>query len=260
MNVPDIENAPFFVLLAVRLGGLVVAAPLFGSSSVPVAVRGALAIVLALVFAPLAGPAPGGTWNAGAFVLAAGAEAGVGLLIGFTASLLFEAVRLAGHLVDQDTGLSLSTVLDPATAEPVSLVSQFQSLLALIVYLLINGHHVLMTSVSESLRALPVGGGIAPSGANPAHVADMAARLFVAGVGLAVPALATLFLVTVAMAFLARAVPEMNLLTLGYPVRTLVGLGALAIGVSFFVRAFARAASDQEGILRGLVTVLGGRP
>jgi flagellar biosynthetic protein FliR len=255
-----IENAPFFALLAVRLGGLLLSAPIFGSPPVPMALRCALALLLAFMFAPLAGAPPDGAWTSGAFILAAGGELAVGLLIGFTASLLFSAVRLAGHLVDQDMGLSLAAVLDPASDEPAAVVSQFQTLLALIVYLVINGHHILLTSVAESLRVLPVGGGFATAGATPGLVGEMAARLFVVGLALAIPALATLFLVTVAMAFLARTVPEMNLITLGYPMRHLVGLAALAISVGFFVRVFARMSSDQEGILRGVLGALGGRP
>lgn len=260
MNALGIDNAPFFVLLAIRLGGLVLSAPIFGSPPVPAPIRGALAILLAILFAPLAGSPPGDTWSSGAFLLAAGGEFAIGLLIGFTASLLFAAVRFAGHLVDQDMGLALSGVLDPTSDEPVAVVSQFQTLLALIVYLVINGHHVLLTSVSESLRLLPVGRGFSAAGASPAVVGDMAARLFTVGLSLAIPALATLFLVTVAMAILARAVPEMPLLTLGYPMRNLVGMVVLAIGVGFFVRAFAKVAADQEGILRGVSGLLGGQP
>lgn len=256
----NIDNAPFFVLLAVRLGGLVLSAPIFGSPTMPAPLRGALALLLTLMFAPLAGTPPAEAWTAGAFVLAAGAEFAVGLLIGFTASLLFAAVRLAGHLVDQDMGLSLAAVLDPTSEEPVAVVSQFQTLIAMIVYLVINGHHILLTSVAESLRAVPVGGGFAFGAASPGLVGEMAGKLFVVGLSLAIPALATLFLVTVAMAFLARAVPEMSLLTLGYPLRTLVGMAALAVSVGFFVRAFARLASDQDGVLRGLVGMIGGRP
>ena len=255
-----IENGPFFVLVALRLGGVALSAPLFGSPDIPAPIRGALALLLAFLFTPLAGTPPAEPMSSGAFVLAAGAEIAIGLLIGFTASLLFAAVKLSGHLADQDMGMSLSGVLDPSSEEPVTVVSRFQVLLALVVYLVINGHHILLSSVAESLRAVPVGGGIALAGASPGLVASMAGKLFVAGVSLAIPALATLLLVTVAMAFLARAVPEMNLLTLGYPMRTLVGMAALAVSVGFFVRAFARLASDQEGILRGLAGMLGGRP
>ena len=256
----EIANGPFFALLTLRIGGLLLAAPVFGSPPVPVAVRGALALVLAVLFAPLAGPAPAEAWSTGAFVLAAGGEIGIGLLIGFAASLLFAAVKLAGHLVDQDMGLSLATAFDPATDEPVAVVSQFQTTLAFIVYLVINGHHVLLSAVAESLRALPVGGGFTAAGASPGLVGDMAARLFVVGLSLAIPALATLFLVTVAMAVLARAVPDMNLLTLAYPLRTLVGLVVLAVSVGYFARTFAGLASGQEAALRGLMGFLGGRP
>jgi flagellar biosynthetic protein FliR len=222
-------------------------------------VRGALALLLALVLAPLATPAAG-EWTAGAFVIAAAGELAIGLLIGFVASLLFSGVRLAGQLIDQDMGFSMAAVLDPGSDEPAALIGQFKLVLALIVYLAINGHHVLLASVAESLRVAPVGGGISGSGATPAMVAGMAAQLFAVGLTLAIPALATLFLVTVAMAFLARTVPEMNLLTLGYPLRSLIGLAALAVSVGFFVRVFARLLADQSGVLGGVVGLLGGRP
>ena len=254
-----IDNAPLFVLLALRLGGLFLSAPLFGNPAVPVTVRGALALLLAFVLAPLAAPVAG-TWTAGAFLLAGAGELAVGLLIGFVASLLFSAARMAGQLVDQDMGFSMATVLDPTSDEPAALVGQFKLVLALVVYLAINGHHVLLPSVTESLRVVPVGGGIGGAGATPGLVAGMAAQLFAVGLTLAIPALATLFLVTVAMAFLARTVPEMNLLTLGYPLRSLVGLAALAVSVGFFVRVFARLVSDQSGVLGGVVGLLGGRP
>src|SRR6266850_6176162 len=135
MNAMGIENTPLFVLLAIRIGGMVLSAPIFGSPPVPATIKGALAILLAFVFTPLAGSPPVDAWSPGAFVLAAGAEFAVGLLIGFTASLLFAAVRLGGHLVDQDMGISLAGVLDPTSDEPEAVVSQFQTLLALIVYL-----------------------------------------------------------------------------------------------------------------------------
>jgi flagellar biosynthetic protein FliR len=256
----DIADGPFFALLTLRIGGLLLAAPVFGSPPVPVTVRGALAVVLAILFAPLAGAPPAGEWSSGAFVLAAGGEIAIGLLIGFAASLLFAAVKLAGHLVDQDMGLSLAATFDPATGEPVAVVGQFQSILALIVYLVINGHHILLSTVAESLRVLPVGGGWSAAGASPGLVGDMAGRLFAVGLSLAIPALATLFLVTVAMAILSRAVPDMNLLTLAYPLRTLVGMVVLAVSVGYFARAFAGLVSDQENALRGLMGLLGGRP
>jgi len=259
MNPFGIESVPVFVLVLIRTGGLLLAAPVFGASVVPVTARVAIAFALAFLFAPLVGPASVPTGIAG-FALAGAGELAIGLLIGFAASLLFAAVQLAGHLIDQDLGISLAATLDPISNEQVSIVSQFKTALAVTVYLLINGHHFLVACTLESFRTVPVAGLACPPAIPVTLVGDMAARLFAVALGLAAPALATLFLVTVAMAFLARTVPEMNLLTLGYPMRVLVGYAALAVGVGFFVHGFARLVAGHESSIRSVLPLLGGRP
>jgi flagellar biosynthetic protein FliR len=259
MNAFGIDSVPVFALVLIRTGGMMLAAPVFGNSVVPVPVRVGLSFALALLFAPLVG-SPAVPTGPATFALAAVGELAIGLLIGFAASLLFAAVQLAGHLIDQDLGISLAATLDPISNEQVSIVSQFKTALAVTVYLLINGHHFLVACTLESFRAVPVAGLAWPPAITPGLVGDMAARLFAAALGLAAPALATLFLVTVAMAFLARTVPEMNLLTLGYPMRILVGYAALAVGVGFFVHAFARFMAGHESSIRSVLPLLGGRP
>lgn len=234
-------DLPVLALVLFRVTGVVLVAPVLGSPAIPVMARVFLSVLLALVFFPIVrGAAPLVESSAGAFALAAAAELGIGLLIGFAASLLFAAVQLGGHLLDQELGILQANLLDPFSDVPISVMGQFKLLLATVVYLLLNGHHLLIAALGDSFRAAPVAGAAA-------QVADgMVLDLFRMAVQIAAPALVTLFLVTIALAFMARAVPEMNLFTLSFPVRLGVGLLVVAVGVGLFRAVF------ESGLARNM--------
>src|SRR5437879_2984880 len=80
-------------------------------------------------------------------------ELEVWLLVGFAAALLFAGVQLGGHLIDQELGILQANLLDPMLNEQISIVGQFKVLLATLVYLLINGHHLLIAALSDSFRS-----------------------------------------------------------------------------------------------------------
>jgi len=237
-------DLPVLALVLFRVTGVVLVAPVLGSPSVPVMARVFLAVLLALVFFPIVrGAAPLVDPSPGAFALAAAVELGIGLLIGFAASLLFAAVQLGGHLLDQELGILQANLLDPFSDVPISVLGQFKLLLATVVYLLLNGHHLLIAALGDSFRAAPVAGAAA-------QVADgMVLDLFRMAVQIAAPALLTLFLVTIALAFMARAVPEMNLFALSFPVRLGVGLLVVAIGVGLFRAIF------ESGLARNMDSI-----
>lgn len=240
---PDLrpEDLPVLALVLFRVTGVVLVAPVLGSPSVPVMARVFLSVLLALVFFPIVrGAAPLVEPSAGAFALAAAAELGIGLLLGFAASLLFAAVQLGGHLIDQELGILQANLLDPFSDVPISVMGQFKLLLATVVYLLLNGHHLLIAALGQSFRSAPLAGAAA-------QVADgMVLDLFRMAVQIAAPALVTLFLVTIALAFVARAVPEMNLFALSFPVRLGVGLLVVAVGVGLFRAVF------ESGLARNM--------
>lgn len=231
-------DLPVLALVLFRVTGVVLVAPVLGSANAPATARVFLSVLLALVFFPIVrGTAP--EVSTAAFALAATGELGIGLLIGFAASLLFAAVQLGGHLLDQELGILQSNLLDPFSDAPVSVIGQFKLLLATVVYLLLNGHHLLIAAIGDSFRAAPLAGA-------PARVADaMVLDLFHMAVQIAAPALVTLFLVTIALAFMARAVPEMNLFAFGFPVRLGVGLLVVAAGVGLF-DAVMKAGLDRN--------------
>lgn len=252
-------GGPAFLLVLCRVSGVMMVAPVFGSASVPAPVKVFLSLVLSVLLAPLvAGPGAASPEGAAALALAVAGELAVGLAIGFASALLFAGVRLGGHLIDQELGLLQANLLDPVLEEQVSVVGQFKVLLATLVWLLIDGHHLLIASVSDSFRAVPLLGVRVTEGA-ALHLSDTLMRdVFRMGVGIAAPALVTLFLITVAMAFMARTAPEMNVFSLSFTMRLAVGLVVVALGVGLFVAGFESRALQHSAAVRALAGLLGG--
>jgi len=253
-------DGPVFLLVFFRVSGVLMLAPVFGSTIAPAPVKIFLSLVLAVLFFPLLQPKDLPV-SMEPSVLALGAvwELAVGLLIGFAAAMLFAGVQLGGHLIDQELGISQANLLDPMLNEQVSIVGQFKVLLATLIYLLINGHHLLISALSDSFRAVPLLGLRFSRGA-ALELSDTLMRdVFRMGVEIAGPALVTLFLVTIAMAFMARTAPEMNIFALSFTLRIAVGFLVIAVGVGLFVAGFENRQLQQSAAVRALIGMLGGQ-
>lgn len=251
-------DLPVFLLAFFRVTGVMMPAPLFGSGVVPPSVKVFVSLLLAVLFFPLVGrPEAPVEPNLALYALAVLRELGVGLLIGFAAAILFAAVQFGGQLIDQELGIMMANILDPISNEQVSIIGQFKLFLATVVYLLIDGHHILLRGVADSFRAIPIAGLRLTDGA-VMHLSDTLIRdLFRVAVQIAAPSLVTLFLITIALAFMARTVPEMNIFVLGFSLRVMVGLLVLAVGVGIFVVGFGERVKAEDGALRKLIGLLG---
>jgi len=200
------------------VGGLMVLAPLLGSGSVPVKVKILLAVVLSAAIYPqvsLIGAAPN---NAFGLAVAVGNELLIGISMGFVLSLLFTGVLVGAELVSQQMGWSLARLVDPVSQISTTVLSQFFVLLTTLIYVLMNGHLILIQSLVQTFDTVP----LMTSG-----IAGDVLELFLAtitvafamGIRLAGPALAAIFLATLALGFISRTMPQLNILAAGFPVR-----------------------------------------
>lgn len=252
------SGGPVFLLVFFRITGVMMLAPVFGSQMAPAPVKIFMSLVLSVLFFPMvqAQGAPAGL-EGGVLGLAVAWELAVGLLIGFAAAMIFAGVQLGGHLIDQELGILQANLLDPILDEQISIMGQFKVLLATLIYLLINGHHLLITAVSESFRAIPLLGLRFTKGV-ALELSDTLMRdVFRMGLEIAAPVLVTLFLVTISVAYMARTVPEMNIFTLSFTLRLAVGLGVIALGVGLFVAGFENRELAHSSVVRALVGLLG---
>ena len=241
-----------FLLLFIRMMGLFATAPIWSNRLVPVQIRAALAFAAAVVVSPLFRElTPPATLPAlGALAIR---ELLVGMVIGFVAALCFAAIQFAGQLLDLNMGLSMVNLLDPMTNTQMPVMGNFLYILSLLIFFSINGHHALIRAVMDSYALIPIGSAVLTTSLAQSLV-NMGANLFVLGFKVAAPVLAAIFLTTVALGMLNRAVPQMNVFVVGLPIQLAVGLFltivVMPLYISFLHLIFRGMSTDILTVLR----------
>ncbi len=222
MSLLDPANIVRVLLVFVRVSGLMIAAPFFGQNSIPTRVRVLAGVVLAYSLAGFAtGPLPEYVEHDVGFAITVLIEAGTGILIGFTARLIFWAVNFAGTIMGYQMALSLSQTYNPMTGASSNALGQILSYAFLLAFLLLDGHHMLLRALAQSFEVIPLGGGLlAPSGP---LLLDWMGDFFRISLRLAAPFLVLLFFTDVALGIFATLIPQANLFTLSLPAKLLVG-------------------------------------
>ncbi len=213
-----------FLQVFVRVSALFVTAPVFGSREIPAQVKVGLSGIISLVLLPIVkttlGPsAPSSLFSMTAILLG---QALIGLMIGLVVSLLFVAVRIGGDLIDYQMGFTQAATFNPQFNETVSPMASFQYRYAIVLYLIGNGHWLLLASLERSFSKLPVAQ-LSVTGLTGSFT-DLSFQMLVAGLQIAAPAAAVLLVTDIAFAFLNRAMPQMQVFYVGMPVKILVGL------------------------------------
>jgi len=226
-------------LLLVRAGAVFGTAPAFGGTAAPASFKVALSVTMAFLMLPLV-PMPGSV-GPGELTMVLAREMAIGVAIGMSVRLIIAGAELAGQLTGFQLGLSFAAIVDPQTGVSSNVVALMYGLLAVFTFLGINGHHVMIRALATSYVELPIGTG----GFDGASMVDVVARMFglvfLLGAQLAAPVVTVLVIVEVALGLIVRAAPAMNLMVIGFPVRLLVGLAALAIAVQVAPLLMSRA-------------------
>jgi flagellar biosynthesis protein FliR len=224
-----------FLLVFVRCGAALMSSPIFGAQSTPVSIRvmTTLSISAALVFAlsPASRAVP---QSLGELVLAVGNEAACGLLIGAFTSMAIMAVQFAGSLLDLNVGLGMSQVMNPVTGVPSSVMAQFKTMLALIIFLGIQGHHFVIQAFAKSYETMPVLGAVHAGAIHDGFLALMG-QMSILALQIAAPVAAVGFIVDMAMGVVNRAVPQMPVFLVGLPVKIIASMVAMSVALPALV-------------------------
>lgn len=214
-----------FGILLVRPAMLIAATPVIGSALAPAQVRIGLAMLLAVLSMPVvAVPA---ITSLGGLVALVGRELGIGLALAMGIRALVAGAELGGHLAGSQLMLSYGSTIDPQGGVRSTLLATLYSNLVLLVFLAVDGHHMLLRGLAGSYEAVPVGGGaIDPSMVQA--VMRLLGAVFVFGVRVAAPVIVVMLIVEVGMGIVSRGAPALNLMAVGAPIRLLVGLMAIA--------------------------------
>jgi flagellar biosynthetic protein FliR len=241
-----------FLLVFFRLGAMLAFAPLIGHRSVPVLHRAALAGLVAAILTPLLGRVRVRGDDGLGLVMAIAGEIFIGLAIAFVASLLVSAAQVAGELVGFQMGLGFASVYDPGMAQQTSVVARFHEIMALLLLLTLDGHHVLLRVVAGSFERIRPGA-VVGEATLAAGVVAQGSKLFRAGLELAAPLVAVLFVVNIVMALLARVAPSLNIFALSAPLTVAVGLVALVDTLPHVASVVTRLVGELGGQLGALL-------
>lgn len=238
--IPTVSQFIVFTLVLSRVAALIMTAPIYATNDVPFRVRILLAVALAMLVAPLqwhtAIATPGGLAQYGILL---GGEALIGACLGLGILILVHAMTLAGELITQVSGMSLAEVFDPALGENVPLFSRLLFLLTIAVFLCIGGHRMLMAGLLDTFHAIPPGsaGMVAPESLCTVFV-TLVGQTFALGVRAAAPAVTALLLAILILGLVGRTVPQLNILSLGLGMNTLLAFAATGLSLGAAIWAF----------------------
>ena len=230
------DHAAVFLLMLTRCSGIFMIAPFFGSLNIPVTIRAAAAFAFTLVLFPVVDglgtvAAPPSVWAFAGSVLA---ELFIGWLVGFVAYVCFSAIHMAGKVMDMQVGFAVVNVMDPTSGQQIPLIGSLLYNLGIIVFLVTNGHHVIITALAESFRMVPLAA-MQPNLSLTMLLVDFTNGIFVTGMKIAMPVTFAILLVNVALGILARTMPQMNTFVVGIPLQLMVGVGVLSMLLPFYV-------------------------
>ena len=221
-----------FGLVIARLVPLFIFAPLFSSKMLPLRVRGIIAVALAMGLAPLALAGEQVPLDAMAILGLIVKELLVGLVFAFVIGMLFQALNVAGTIVDTLIGFSFGASVDPITGNQGTVIAQVYGVMGVMVFIAINGDALLIRGFAETFALVPL-----LEMPNLDRLLDGAISSFVgifsAAIQICAPVLLALVLTDVAFGLVTKVVPQMNVFSMGMPTKVLVGLVIFAASLPF---------------------------
>ncbi|MBW1763974.1 MAG: flagellar type III secretion system protein FliR [Deltaproteobacteria bacterium] len=212
-----------FFWVLVRISIILFLMPFFGARGIPVIWKAGLSLMLAMILTPVV-PLPDNFPNTMLeIVLSVISEMLIGVVLAFTVRILFASVQMAGQFISFQMGFAMARAMDPQTGNQTTVLSQFLYLLAVLIFFTIDGHHLFIHALVSSFHSVPLNSFSMNSG-----LADVIIRgscdMFIIGIKIAAPIMVALFLSNLSLGIVARTVPQVNILMIGFPINICIGL------------------------------------
>lgn len=228
VNVGNLD-IDLFLLVFMRFTGMVVFNPIFGRSAVPSVLKVGLSLLCAAVVTPVLGVSGPVIGSIPELIVDLLMELTVGLAIGVLVDILFAVVMVAGEQMDMQMGLGMANLYDPGSGVTAPLMGSFFNVLMMVVFLAGDAHLSFLAMATDSFRAIPPGTAW-PTAASARFLVNMAGDMFAMGLRMALPVIAVEFIALISIGLLMKAVPQINIFTVGIQLET--GLGILIVLIS----------------------------
>lgn len=243
-----------FLLVFFRVSSMLYIFPVFSAPQIPTLVRLGFGLIVSFVlykFVPIVHLSPG-IYELG---LAVVSQIVLGMIVGFIAALVFTGIQFAGELIDLQIGFAIANVINPQTQQNITIIGEFQLAIATLVFLATDSHYFLIQGIAGSFTLCPLPFiNLDPSIAG--NITLFFTQAFLIVFKIAAPVVAALFLTNIALAFMARVAPQMNVFVVGLPIQVGVGLIMMAISIPLMATVgpelFQTVAQQMDTVMRGL--------
>lgn len=235
-----------FMLIFVRMVGVLVASPMFSSQMMPMRIKAMLAFFTTLLIFPQVMPAQVEVpTQLVAYVLVVLGEVAIGLLIGFSITLVFSVFQMSARFFSVQAGFGITETIDPLAQVSVPVLGQFQNLIATLVFIAVRGPSLVVRALYKSYFDIPILSDSArtvltdKSETVIEYLLDFSMKMFTISLEIAFPIMATLFLLSLSLGLLAKAAPQMNILILGFPFQVGLAVITFLIVTPLLIDSFA---------------------
>ena len=240
MNISQItaEQLELFIFILLRVSAMVITIPIFGNRNVPVRAKGGLSLMIAFLLFPfIEFQLP--PLEILSLILGMVGEVIIGIIIGLAGRLAFAGVQIAGQLIGFQMGFAVVNVFDPITSEQVSIIAQLWYLIAMLIFLAVDGHHVFLYAIAESYRIIfPLdfhfSAGLMQS------IVEISKDIFIIAVKIGAPIITALLMTSIGFGLIARTVPQINILIVGFPLKIAIGLIGIGLALPLFTKIMSR--------------------
>ncbi len=256
MNLPLgflFDKFDTFLLVFGRMAGLFVVAPIFGRRNVPSHLKVGLAFFLALILVSTVTPArPEYAESVLSLTAVTAREFILGMAMGYAAYLVFSAIYLAGQFIDMQIGFGVVNIIDPVSNIQVPFTANIYFLISMLLLLELGGHHLLISALRDSYRAIPLGEAVFKEGFTMSIV-KVFAETFVLGFKIGAPVLAVMVVVDVALGVISRTLPQINIFVVGMPLKILLGVVLIFLTIPLFVGLVGDMVKDMNSAVLNIV-------
>lgn len=227
-------------------------APIIGTRSVPVRARLIFAIAITMVVFPVIPEVPNiDPVSAEGFLISI-QQVMIGISMGLSIRVIFIALELAGQAIGQLMGLMLASMVDPLNGNQVPIIGQFYLLLATLLFLVVDGHLMMIKVLAESFNSMPISAkGVSSNGAW--EVLMWTGQIIKTAVVIALPALVSLLIVNMSFGVMTRSAPQLNIFAVGFPIMIILGVIVIFFSLNSFIPHMMEMFDDGILMMQKLV-------
>ena len=236
IQIPLLSIISGVLTVGVRLSGLMLFAPFFGSIVIPTRVKAILVLSISLLLYPTVGSSIG-TYNMAQWPVLIFMEFLIGVAMGIATNVVFEAVQLSGQVLGVQMGYSLVNILDPQTQVDTTVISVFYQSIVMLLFLRMDVHYWLLRAIGNSFVYMPLGT-THLSNLFTMSVLKMGGQIFGLGVQIAAPLLSATLVADIVLGLLGKASPQLPLMLLGPAIKSLLGFTILIATLKYWPDLF----------------------